>query len=395
MKSMIMNKIMRLIGLLFLLSIVASCNKAPEYYTLETPADQMLLKTSSTQLVLEKEKENQPAVTFTWNAAAQRGGADATITYFFRMYMSDLHSNVTEAYEITPEERSFSFTHKELNDILASWNILPGDNITVEAEVIAQVDSPVQYVKPELSKVELDVTGYDKNATAIYMVMMTEDGERATRRMTEKVVGSGIYQSTSELKPCKYFFTLSAESDYPRYMKGGDGDNSLQYVTEEGGDYEMLENTLAGPYEVIVGLNATNIVRIIPKMLELPNNGIWIIGGGCAAVGWDVAGAYKRGVMTNNDPLYPERWTYTGSFKTPDGENNDSGAFKLLAGTEAEGYGGDSFFAPEEWANPVQKHTLEPLRKGGNDWKWRVPATGTYTLVVDLSAMTISLNPVE
>ena len=41
-----MNKIMKLICLLFLASIVASCNKDPEYYTLETPADQMLLRTT-------------------------------------------------------------------------------------------------------------------------------------------------------------------------------------------------------------------------------------------------------------------------------------------------------------------------------------------------------------
>ena len=39
-----MNKIMKLICLLFLMLIVASCNKDPEYYTLETPVDQMLLK---------------------------------------------------------------------------------------------------------------------------------------------------------------------------------------------------------------------------------------------------------------------------------------------------------------------------------------------------------------
>ena len=160
-----MNKIMKLICLLFLMLIVASCNKDPEYYTLETPVDQMLLKASSSEITLEKEKENEAAVIFTWDAAAQRGGADATITYFFRMYMADLHSNVTDLYEIESEERSISFTHKELNDILASWSILPGDKVTIEAEVIGQVNSSVEYLKPELSKTQLNVIGYDKNAT--------------------------------------------------------------------------------------------------------------------------------------------------------------------------------------------------------------------------------------
>ena len=46
----------------------------------------MLLKASSTEITLEKEKENEVAVLFTWDAAAQRGGADATITYFQNVY---------------------------------------------------------------------------------------------------------------------------------------------------------------------------------------------------------------------------------------------------------------------------------------------------------------------
>ena len=33
---------MKLICLLFLMSIAASCNKDPEYYALETPVDQLL-----------------------------------------------------------------------------------------------------------------------------------------------------------------------------------------------------------------------------------------------------------------------------------------------------------------------------------------------------------------
>ena len=54
-------------------------------------------------------------------------------------------------------------------------------------------------------------------------------------------------------------------------------------------------------------------------------------------------------------------------------------AFKLLAGTKEEGYGGYCFFAPVEWANPCENHVLEKLRKGGDDWKWKVSAAGTYT----------------
>lgn len=382
---------MKLICLLFLASIVASCNKDPEYYTLETPADQMLLKASSADLTLEKEKENETAVTFTWNAAAQRGGADASIAYFFRMYMADLHSNVTSLYEIEAGERSISFTHNELNDILASWSILPGDKVTVEAEVIAQVNSSAQYLKPELSKTQLDVLGYDKNATAIYMVMVDDAGERTVRRMTEKVVGSGIYQSQAELKPCKYFFALSAESDYPCYMKGENGDNSLQYVAEAG-DYEMLENTKSGTYTVITDLNMLDVSII--QLFSLPQNGIWIVGSACDAK-WNLDDARSKCALENKDPRRPNLWTYTGNFYSKDGDNPSE--FKLTLDFNWDAGKGLWFFAPYAAANPAVEHELGEMRvqNDGGDLKWTVASDGKYTLTVDLDQMKIYLDPAE
>lgn len=377
---------MKLICLLFLMLIVASCNKDPEYYTLETPVDQMLLKASSSEITLEKEKENEAAVIFTWDAAAQRGGADATITYFFRMYMADLHSNVTDLYEIESEERSISFTHKELNDILASWSILPGDKVTIEAEVIGQVNSSVEYLKPELSKTQLDVIGYDKNATAIYMVMVDDAGEKTVRRMTEKVVGSGVYQSTAELKPCEYFFALSPDSDYPCYMKAENGDNSLQYVAEAGNG-EMFENTKSGTYTIVVDLNRldVNIVSIYP----LPQGGIWIVGD-ASTIGWDWGKMKKEGAFVNNDPRHPERWTYTGNFY-------GGKEFKLALEPNGADFAGKFFFAPSQGANPGVEHELGEARyqDNGGDLKWIVAADGKYILTVDLNEMKIYLEPTE
>lgn len=379
---------MKLISLLFLMLIVASCNKDPEFYTLETPVDQMLLKASSTEINLEKEKENDAAVTFTWNTAAQRGDADANIAYFFRMYMSDLHSNITTLYEIEAGETSISFTHQELNDILASWSILPGDKTTIEAEVIAQVNSSVQYLKPELSKTQLDVTGYDKNATAIYMVMVDDAGEKTLRRMTEKVVGTGIYQSTMDFVPCKYFFTLGSDSDYPCYMKGENGDSSLKYVTAEG-DFEMLENTKTGTYTIVVDLNMLDVNMV--RLYSLPKGGMWIVGNSCD-VGWDLERARTKGAFENKDPRHPELWTYTGNFYFNGGDNE----FKLSLDLD---WGGKFFFAPHEKADPATEHELGEGRYQGDggkgDLKWSVRSDGKYTLKVDLNELKIYLVPVE
>lgn len=378
-----MNKIVKQAGLLCLLWIVASCNKAPEYYTLETPVDQMFLKASSTDITLEKAKEQESAVTFTWEEASDRG-ADAKITYFLRMYMVELNTNVTQLYEVEKGERSISFTHTELNDILIGWGMKAGEKVTIEAEVIAQVSSSDKYRKPELSKTRLNAVGYIKNVTAVYMIVITEDGERSTRRITEKIIGSGVYQSSVELVPCKYFFSLSSDADYPGYVKGDNGENSLQYVAEEG-TYEMFENTLTGTYTAVIDLNQLDVNMV--SIYVLPKDGIWMIGNACD-VGWDTANARAKGAFENKDPRHPERWTYTGNFYA------DGNEFKLMLEND---YSGKFFFAPYQAANPATEHELGLARYQGDggDIKWSVAASGKYTLTVDLAQMKIDLTPAE
>ena len=385
-----MNNILKQVWLLCLLLVVVSCNKDPEYYTLETPVDQMALKTSSADVVLGKDKEKEIAVTFTWNEAANRE-AGADITYYFKMWMVELSSNVTQLYEVQSGERSISFTHGELNDILAGWGMSPGDKVTVEAEVIAQTNSTVQYFKPELSKTRLNVVGYDKNATAIYLVMLMENGERTTRRMTEKFIGSGVYQSTVDLAPCKYYFTMSPESEYPAYMKG-ETDNTLKYVSEEG-DYEMLENTRTGSYTLVVDVNQLDVNMV--QLYALPQGGIWIVGKSCPTINWDVNNSLAKGGMKANDPRHPEIWTYTGEFIA---SNNNANQFKLML----EGsFNSDKkfFFAPSQGADPGEVHTLLAARtqNEGGDVKWSVPIGGIYTLIVniDVAQMSIDLVPAK
>lgn len=480
-----MNNIIKQACLLCLLLLAVSCNKDPEYYTLETPADQMFLKASSADITLGKDKEQEVAVTFTWNEAASRG-ADTNITYFFKMWMSELSSNVTELYEIPLGERSISFTHGELNDILTEWGMGSGDKVTIEAEVIAQVNSSEQYLKPELSKTKLNVSGYDKNITAIYMVMLSGNGERNVRqitqneegvgifratvelgvcqyyftlnadvdypayvkgeedntlkyvseageyekfennypasysievnldemtidckmksitalymvmgsgssqkrvKMTEKAEGSNIYQATTDLVACDYYFALSATEDYPAYVKG-ETDNALEYV-QEAGDYEMFTNTLSGEScVVIVDLNEDKMdVRILSKLYSLPNKGIWIIGAACPNVMWELTNMEKYGALVSDDIRYPEIWKYTGDFVTDN--------FKLFLHSSWS-WEVVNFFAPFADADPATEHRLcADTQRNHGDIKWKIAKKGKYTLVVDISKMTVDLLPVE
>ena len=169
-----MNNIIKHLYFLVILLLLASCNKEPELFTLEAPADQMKITASVSDLVLDKAKENENAVTFSWNKATNRG--DGTeIKYVFRMYMVENKDNVTDLYEIPADQYSISFTHKQLNDILKAWGASTDNKITVEAEVIAQVVSEKQFYMPELSKTTMEITGFLDNLEQIYLVIVPDD----------------------------------------------------------------------------------------------------------------------------------------------------------------------------------------------------------------------------
>ena len=55
------------------------------------------------------------------------------------------------------------------------------------------------------------------------------------------------------------------------------------------------------------------------------------------------------------------------------------------------------FFAPNNGDNPSTTHELGEarLQSNGGDNKWKVVESGVFTLVVDLSEMTVDLQPAE
>lgn len=392
-----MNNIVKHLYFIVTLLLLAGCNKEPELYKLEAPADQMKITASVSEIILDKAKESENALTFSWNKAMDRGEG-TEIKYIFRMYMVENNVNVTDLYEIPADQYSISFTHRQLNDILKGWGASAGNATTVEAEIIAQVVSESKYYKPELSKVTVDITSYLSNLEQVYLVIVPDDGsDKQYIRMGESVKGSGIYRtSVKNLSGCRFFISEESNTDFPGYYLGDNGDYSIKFVSQEG-SYDMLRYTEEGKREIIVDLGMMDI-RIIKPIYELPYDGIWIVGSACD-VGWplgnDLEGVLKeKGALKNDDPRYPERWIYTGNFYKFDGGDK---SFKLCLKVDGM-YGGEFFFAPVENVDPAVNHELGEAREQGNqDYKWAVQSydDGVYTLIVDLSEMTIDLQPAE
>ena len=327
-------------GLLF-----TSCNKDPEYFTLEENPDEMHVKSSVEEITLSKSAADQTAVTFIWDAATNADPATEGISYKLCLYptgQKDSHSD----YKDLGTNLTYSMTHDELNTMLSQW-ALPGQAVKVTAQLLAVFKNEQRYIKPELSTVEFTATGYEKYSPYLYMQITTDDGKKSTQRLDPEA--------------------------YPAYgMAEGE---QLEYYTD--GDVRDFRFDGNGKRTVIVDTNVGfNDCRVL-DIVQLPTPGqIWICGNGCS-VGWNTNTSNGRLEMVGSarEPYY---YAWTGDF-------NAGGEFKIGVGN---GWGDPFFFAPDYNADPVSDHRLSPFRyqDNGGDVKWVPSVSGRYTLTLCLLA---------
>ena len=190
-------------GLLF-----TSCNKDPEYFTLEENPDEMHVKSSVEEITLSKSSADQTAVTFSWDAATSVDPSTEGISYKLCLYptgQKDSHS----AYMELGNNLSYSMTHDELNTLLSQW-ALPGQAVKVTAQLLGMFKNEQHYIKPEISIVEFTATGYEKYSPYLYMQITTDDGKKSTQRLDQRQLGTGIYEATLNMTVCKFHLLTSA-----------------------------------------------------------------------------------------------------------------------------------------------------------------------------------------
>lgn len=366
-------------------SVMTACNKDPEYFSLPYNADEMHVKCSVDDIILDKGKGQQTAVTFTWDKATSPISSDDEVTYKLCIYPSsqkDQHS----AYIDAGTQLSLSLTHDQLNSMIARW-ALPGQAIRLKAQLVCNVNNDTRYVRPEVSTIEFTATGYEKYPTYLYMVMTDQaSGAVTTQRLEQRQLGTGIYEATINLKACSYHFTTS-EEPYPLYAKAdGDDNEKMQYVNE--GTYTDFENPFTGRRTVIVDTNPEyNDCRVL-DIITLPSpDVIWICGNGCS-VGWNAnsPSGHMDMVGTAREPYY---YAWTGEFTA-------GGELKIGLGGS---WGDNFFFAPEDKADPLTDHRLNTyrLQDAGGDIKWVPSVSGRYTFTLCLLATDLhtSFEPAE
>lgn len=347
-----------------------SCNDDPEFFKLESYPDEMHIRSSVESVVLNKGIANQEAVTFSWDAASSPISSADEVTYKVCLYPTAMKDEKS-AYIDVGTKTSLSLTHDELNSMVARW-ALPGNPVKVTAQVLSNVHNETKYVKPEVSTVELTVTGYEKYPPYLYMIITDDAGNVSSQRLEQRQLGSGIYEISFNMVPCNFHFTTTAEA-YPAY--GTAGGEKLDYVVE--GNVNEFRNDAIGVRTIIVDTNAEfNDCRVL-NIVQLPTPGlIWICGNGCS-VGWNTNTSAGRLEMVGS-AREPYLYAWTGEFIA-------GGEFKIGLGN---GWGDQFFYAPYENADPVTNHELPMYRfqDDGGDLKWVPSVSGRYTLTLCLLA---------
>ena len=347
-----------------------SCNDDPEFFKLESYPDEMHIRSSVESVVLNKGIANQEAVTFTWDAASSPISSADEVTYKVCLFPTAMKDDKS-AYIDVDTKTSLTLTHDELNAMVAKW-ALPGTPVKVTAQVLSNVHNETRYVKPEVSTVELTITGYEKYPPYLYMIITDDAGNVSSQRLEQRQLGSGIYEISFNMVPCNFHFTTTSEA-YPAYGAAGDG--KLDYVVE--GNVNEFRNEAIGMRTIIVDTNAGyNDCRVL-NIVQLPTPGlIWICGNGCS-VGWNTNTSSGRLEMVGS-AREPYLYAWTGEFTA-------GGEFKIGLGN---GWGDQFFYAPFENADPLTNHELPMYRfqDDGGDLKWVPSVSGRYTLTLCLLA---------
>jgi hypothetical protein len=347
-----------------------ACNEDPEMFQLPSYPDEMHIKSSVESVVLNKGIADQGAVTFTWDAATSPISPSDVVTYKVCLYPSAMKDDKSDYIDVGTN-LSLTLTHDQLNSMVAKW-ALPGNPVKVTAQVLSNVQNETKYVKPEVSTVELTVTGYEKYPAFLYMVITDDAGNATTQKLEQRQLGTGIYEVSFNMVPCTYHFTTTPEP-YPAY--GTAGGQQLEYVVD--GNINEFRNDATGMRTVIVDTNSDfNDCRVL-NIIQLPTPGlIWICGNGCS-VGWNTNTSSGRLEMVWS-AREPYLYAWTGDFIA-------GGEFKIGLGN---GWGDQFFYVPTENADPLVNHELLMYRfqDDGGDLKWVPSVSGRYTFTMCLLA---------
>ena len=355
------NKIFFLLAMLSCL--IVGCKDEDIRYSIERPDDTMHLQVSNEYVELNQKFGKEEAVTFSWNEVTN-APLDSKVTYYFKLDIADNDFGTSiDKMRIPAGEHSVSFTHKKMNALLTKWKIEPGERVTLEAEIIAEIEETDCYVKPELSTVRFDAVGYEIQPYDIYVMGTALEGATDpvnALKMTEEI-SEEVYTWYGVMKEGDYKFILNTTGQSPSYTQGADG--SVVFNEHETGNETPFTINKAGFYVLKLNIEAGTLNADYPTT---DYNDVWMVGEATPA-GWNIMSSTKL----TKDPVNQVAFYYEGLLKT-----------------------GDMKFPLElkedwnvAWLMPIENGThefgdnrMERIEAGiqGHDYKWNITKEGNY-----------------
>ncbi|MDR2813120.1 MAG: SusE domain-containing protein [Prevotellaceae bacterium] len=325
------------------------------------------------EVVLLEKNERETAVTFTWNKGIDRSPTD-TVTYIFSMDLADNNFS-TDLKTATPRDTitdfTKSFTVEELNElILEQWKTHPGEEVSLEARVVANVRG-AKFVYPEIAVTKFDVVTYAYASVPLWI--------------TGTAVGSVPIQLTEQVNGRQYTWLgeLPSEGDFKFVYKPNE---ELPSLNKGADDHTLVERTAVSQpddrFQTLSGLHSINVdrknMKINFKRFQYYFEHIYFVGDAVPA-GWSPNDAVE---LTWDDGIFVYEGTLTG-------DNDGEDSFKILTKRDWDGWN----LRPAQENAPITDNSLV-AREGGDDWKWKIKPeeTGNYRVTVDLSAMTITFE---
>lgn len=362
--------------LLVLIVGIFSSGCSDEYDEVEITIGQpVALSATVSEIELNQKQAGSEALSFIWTNGTN-WGTGSSISYILEIDLEGNNFASAMSYNMGKAVFIKSFSHKQLNSLLLDYlGVTGGEQVVLEARITALVTD--ENVDSQTDVIQVKVTSYYPVSETLYMIGdATPNGWSADNAtmLTPDISDPTTFTYKGALSAGELKFITDIGQFLPSYNKG-ENDNSLVFRTDDSQPDDKFVIEESGIYTIV--LNLIDLTISFEKQ-DGPAYDVLYLLGDATPNGWDIANAVEMTQDPDNLFLFTWEGVLTpGEFKIPVNRNTD--------------FGQDMFMPDPE--DPSQVY----LHNGGDedDNKWQIENENYYYITLDLSNMTISIEPVE
>lgn len=335
------------------------------------------LEVSNNYIVLDLDNPDKEIVSFTWEPAQDRTSEGIIIEgYLFKMDLAN-KSFETSIPSTSIKNGLFykTFTTRELNDLFVTqWGLVLGDEVGLEARVIATYSNPDKFVKPAVSTIPFKIQSIAPESRPLYLTGSATTAGTSIENsieMTEILKGE-TYTWRGKLKVGEYFFITQRNNQYPAYVMNEleEADKIIykQSDSEPGKPFTIAKE---GVYAISVNLTTRRITCEEVFYIEI-----------LSAIGSGTNWGWPSGTAPADDPKYGGvlSWSLTNPHECEITTELKTGELRICMAGQT-----DAAFRPYNAAAPITQVEHDVVFMSKPDYKWKIEAAdaGTYRIILD------------